>query len=806
MMAYKIRKILIENFKPIDQALLDFSKKDLIVFDGPNGFGKTTLFDAIELVVRGQISRVTNTTDGRYGYNDLLFSKNKDKDTIIKIEFYNKEQSFTIVKKFDCSIPLKSPDRKPDNWGLFRTYLLENFNDPLLDENFISPEEIYSKLKIDDFNRYFSLFYYIQQEENTYFLKKSAKDRMNEIAQLFDTYQEQEDLDKLERLKNELEKEKRKINGDTGLLSEKKKTLKALTTGLQDIDTNKLVYVEYFRLLQTPSPLKEWDKKDISVQKKTRDLYLKDLRQLYDFVNNFEEFLKAQMNKDIQNYVENTRLLNDTIIAAYFFEDYDRLKELKNKENRLRKLKKILTKDNLQKNLGSLPFKEIDTLIETDVNTETIKAKFQLLKEYKDNANELSSILQELNTTRETLMEHFNKINHLGLGNHEQCPLCGHGWVSYEQLMENVQSKKETFQKYYDSSSQKYEEELDSLFINHLKPILNWIDEYLINPKNIINEEFFKQLTDGNKRKQTISQFSNWCENNNIDLNLFINQEKEAVIDLETKREELVKFLTGLKQNIKQGYAEFDEKFSEFNSLYQDLFESKEEQVRLITLGNIINKANYINYQYYHRSSESIKQLETEISQLKSRFEQVNLGIEKMKNAIRIYTKRISQHWKKIMRDIEIPFYIYSGKILQDYQRGLGLFIQESDGDGVKSIKFVSDSKSDHDAVNYLSSGQLSGLVIAFTLALNKVYGNNSMDILLIDDPVQTMDEINMASFVELLRNEFKNKQIFLSTHEDDVSRYVRYKFKKYNLETLRFNVKDKLYTNSYKSEEERND
>lgn len=71
------------------------------------------------------------------------------------------------------------------------------------------------------------------------------------------------------------------------------------------------------------------------------------------------------------------------------------------------------------------------------------------------------------------------------------------------------------------------------------------------------------------------------------------------------------------------------------------------------------------------------------------------------------------------------------------------------------------------------------------------------MDILLIDDPVQTMDEINMVSFVELLRNEFRNKQIFLSTHEDDISRFMRYKFSKYNLETLRLNVKDRLYLES---------
>ena len=34
----------------------------------------------------------------------------------------------------------------------------------------------------------------------------------------------------------------------------------------------------------------------------------------------------------------------------------------------------------------------------------------------------------------------------------------------------------------------------------------------------------------------------------------------------------------------------------------------------------------------------------------------------------------------------------------------------------------------------------------------------------------------------------------FLSTHEDDISRYIRYKFKKYDMETLRLNVKNKLY------------
>lgn len=79
-----------------------------------------------------------------------------------------------------------------------------------------------------------------------------------------------------------------------------------------------------------------------------------------------------------------------------------------------------------------------------------------------------------------------------------------------------------------------------------------------------------------------------------------------------------------------------------------------------------------------------------------------------------------------------------------------------------------------------MSSGQVSAIVIALTLALHKVYAS-SLSSILIDDPVQTMDDINMSSLVEILRNDFKDKQIILSTHEDKVARYFTYKYLKYN-------------------------
>ena len=52
----KIKKILIKNFKNIKERIIDF-QENVTLFVGPNGFGKTTIFDAIELSLTGKTPR-----------------------------------------------------------------------------------------------------------------------------------------------------------------------------------------------------------------------------------------------------------------------------------------------------------------------------------------------------------------------------------------------------------------------------------------------------------------------------------------------------------------------------------------------------------------------------------------------------------------------------------------------------------------------------------------------------------------------------------------------------------------------------
>ena len=65
-------------------------------------------------------------------------------------------------------------------------------------------------------------------------------------------------------------------------------------------------------------------------------------------------------------------------------------------------------------------------------------------------------------------------------------------------------------------------------------------------------------------------------------------------------------------------------------------------------------------------------------------------------------------------------FYVYSGRIMQENYYGRGLFIKKNSS--LKRVLFVSEYKSDVDALYNLSSGQLVSVIFAFVMALNKLY------------------------------------------------------------------------------------
>ena len=92
----KIKKILIYNFKNFrHKTVIDFSE-DITFLVGPNGFGKTTIFDAIELGLTGNLSRINKVTGENIAYNKPFFQNELGYPVVIKL-WLEKEQGNQLV-------------------------------------------------------------------------------------------------------------------------------------------------------------------------------------------------------------------------------------------------------------------------------------------------------------------------------------------------------------------------------------------------------------------------------------------------------------------------------------------------------------------------------------------------------------------------------------------------------------------------------------------------------------------------------------------------------------------------------------
>ena len=164
---YSINRLEINNFKLIDsKKIIDFSKSDLIVLDGPNGYGKTTIFDAIEILIKGNrnLDQVFNS-EYRDGDKPVVYAFDKEKPIILKGEFINEiGEKFIIERKIEDPASIgKISDLK----NRFTAYELNNFEE--YKGKKITQSYINDKLGLYPNESIYNLMYYIQQEETLFF-------------------------------------------------------------------------------------------------------------------------------------------------------------------------------------------------------------------------------------------------------------------------------------------------------------------------------------------------------------------------------------------------------------------------------------------------------------------------------------------------------------------------------------------------------------------------------------------------------------------------------------------------------------
>lgn len=786
MSKFIIKNIYLKNFKSVEEATIEFEGMNLNVLDGPNGFGKTTLYDALQLILTGKIRRIeTNkiVTTNR-GFNEPLLSKDQSQPTIIKVEFINKddlENSVVIARKFVAD-GLTNSQKRPNDFSNYHLFLLNSFEDQDYHER-ISNQRLSELLNVPDIEERYNLYHYIEQEDSGFLFKQNEKDRMDLISKLFNIEIEVNQKKYFDRSRKKLINVRTKLNGK----------IRSLEHELQSEDAAPFNQLAYSPLVKEDAVLNvSWDQVDIKpLDIKLKTEYFKELDIINNLINNFSDFKKELKNIEIDNVLNSGNRLKAIIVFSNFHKEY------KNIEDEFNQQKKLLQILNILKNQEIIE-KTIDWdyLIEklnVQINQEVIIHKIKTIKTVQQSSNNLSQLLNMMNMTRDKLLKDFEQLISLNSNYDNQCPLCGDTKKSFDELSEQITQKTITLTEAYDESTQMVNSEINSLYHEYLNSLIELLEKEIYESSRI-DAAFIEQLRTFKDIITNMEVAIEWFKALGVDIDKYINKDLSFVENLEEKVENLKKETYSKKLTVNDTCKG---QMSDFIRVYQERLSKNDDWIREITEISINNKKAYIEYQLLVQTSLTYQKVQN----YKVQYSKILHSIDTLGRIISIYNEKINKYRAKMINDIEIPFYIYSGKIIQNHQRGIGVFIkedkivnQESGEVQLKSINFLPPEKTDHDIIHSFSSGQLSSTVIAFTLALNKVYGNEGIMSLLIDDPVQTMDEMNMASFVELLRNDFTNRQIILSTHEENISLYMRYKFLKYGLSVGNINVKEKLY------------
>ncbi|MGV8906438.1 MAG: hypothetical protein ACOH15_07560 [Acetobacterium sp.] len=857
----RIKKVFIKNFKGIkEKKIIDFPSS-ISLLTGPNGFGKTTIFDILELCLTGEMNRTlekAHVTKDSSDYIKPFYQNTIGEEVLIKVWLEKKcEQGIEelIIVKFlakdnNGKINFKGRKNKPCDFNLLQTYqeLPEDFEK----ENFISNEEnrIHDNIINDFFDlkstgsnlkSVYRLFNYLQQEDTTYFLKKSEKDRKDSLGFLFQTVEQEKKLEELNNLIFKLNGINNHLDSkiimiEKSELVQEKKYSQLFCDGDYEFDTENVfgkyeldmcikikenIFIELNKILKF---LKEFSPQEYSKKRKLELLNEKirnnRLIEFYVLQNLLEKNCYEKLTKE-REFLNNDNMLQ-AFLLQYCSLKYEKYNNININFDNYEKFLKI--KDYEKQIIKMEPFvkKLMPELIEDYSNLLFERTMLVLT------TNEIDKSINEVIRLRNTINIELNN-NMQYMSDDTSCPYCGKYWETYDELLLNFRDREKTLKKLASnqlSRLKSYDNNIDKKLLEPIKTyMVNFIKEnkqidskiLKLFKENSLNQFEFDEL----KKIDRINELV-WTEPGTFDElrlvtenvkqiikeNLHVSQEIfEKVIELhnvslEKDIEELEKLckydglnkfiipylecnqLTNMElENIKQSLKKYLEKEKEnykydhakscdVENIYEKYFKSNNENFLKISEENISEKKEYIDYKF--AQNQNIIR-----NQYISRKAKLNTIIGEIDKTKIVYSKIIKDHKINMINKIKIPFHIYSAKILQNYQQGMGVFLSSKTNND--SIRFLTDSSSDHDAMHLLSSGQLAVISLAFCLSINKTYNiSESLKILTIDDPIQEMDALNIHSFVELIRHEFiEDYQLIFSTHNDLNALYMKYKFEK---------------------------
>ena len=796
-MNFKLGRFRIKNFKAIEDEVFDLRDTHAAILDGPNGFGKTSVFDALEVCFTGKIDRISSSrgATSSKAHDCHFLKRNNSLLTVLQLEIAAEDPAESFTIKAEIAPHITGSAASMRRYEEHITRFTAKFWDDTEWEK-IDNANLWDRLALSGGQELFKIQHYISQEDTVGFLRNNDEsERHKVLAHLFGTSTQSSELAKIDSIKllatKRLEELSLKISKTKETLDRFTNTERVEGSALATLTpSNQIKYIGSLTDVSSASVV------NVSSA-------LEALRAIAPIVSLPQPFIDGRFNSQLDFLLAKRDLELLDLIALGSVKDLRDFGYIKKAHVSLTAARADLSRrratlDLIAKDNGELKSALLNHLSSEYLGNSTQFLSFvELLTRLRSENTGISRIVQNIQTQRQSLLQSYKNF-HESLSSHEvSCPLCGDKKSGQlDQLLDEYHRQEDFFNNLLSDSARKEFELRRKILDEIVAPLslrlekrvakIMWVEAHDA-------ELFISFKPDDDTRFNNMNRLRTWLDNNGIQYMDFVDPNNIRPTDnYDLKRDALKSRILQHKRKIAED-SSID--LDAIKRSYLSLGIQNDNELLSLSIDLINNDIKFCENLLRVLNSTHAQDLRRELDSTSKLHQLTKQKLDSIDQISKTYSQNIKKYEIEVASCIAIPFYIYTAKVLQTRLNGGGIFLKTprlgSSKEKNPYIRFCSNIEDSHDAWCTMSSGQLAGLVISFALAMNRLYPSK-LESILIDDPVQSMDEINMASLVHLLLHEFPEHQLLVSTHERNVSSYMSYKFTHQGRSVTHINMKDR--------------
>ncbi|MGG1629820.1 AAA family ATPase [Rossellomorea sp. NRS-1567] len=843
-----IKNIYIKNFRGYSEKSFSFfeGKKEsqgLILLSGSNGYGKTSLLDSIEWCFTGTIHRLKEDFYARKDKKSAKLKKclirhnGQREDVVVEMHVMYRGEELSIkriFKKEDESLAFE-----PDN----SDFLVNGINLPEQKTIDIVLDEPIAK---DFYERYTcsyekNLRVYEKSRENIYEMFSSffggtkdieiiinnlAGDKKNKntkgIIDQLDFKIKTENLPDSQKKKEKYEEAVEELNK---LLESKQSSEKGPS------DSLKYPNHFYYKAETVPDTILA---SESNLDEKVKDLkkqrvylqnikIIKDISSVIDLTNQFNENLKNQKKyedfiskiyrpfQELKHEILSIQGKTPDVITEEKKEcrsyERDLLKASKSSLEGINVLKALTTKIKGIDDHRIREFNSIDSLLEK-------------CHSFEDQIKGFITADDELDALR-AIVDHKSGLEVHRNNGFKECPLCGseenfaNENVMLAKIAKDILGEVDTKRNELQLKINECQKEVKSIFQTFYSYLSEALTKRLNELENLsryfeLTNEFVKncnlyQFDFHSVDEERLLQKKSDLENSLQKTGEFIALEGKIMKVIADENEELFGIVGKHGRNLKieefrlldtngkiYGVQLFLKEYLKLKETFPVIINLEE-----ITQMDIETKISILNKWILHiETDEALKSKRKQVLSLeKSHKESEEICLQKEKELEKLKgvlkeLKHLRNHWdKKMVESIKVPLQkIYRRINRHTNIQDINLLIEGKTTPMASLNANVNDEQVP--ATNILSAGQLSVMALAIFLTISMGQKDNEFKCFFLDDPIQTMDDLNILSFIDLLRTELAetnkdNKfidQLFFTTCDENLERLITHKMNSFGV------------------------